>query len=78
MTKDKGADLADKMTTVFAEMNKLSAFMNKKVRPLLAKSESDLEAALKNVSVPGGGKGLKRTLKFIDDKVSFITNSIGD
>ena len=53
----------------------LSTFM-KSVRPLLSKNDADLESALKSVATPGGGKGLKHILTFIDNKVSFITNKL--
>jgi hypothetical protein len=42
---------------------------------LLSKNDADLEAALKHVASPKG-KGLKNILKFIDNKVSFITNKL--
>ena len=69
----KGTDLAGELKTIRKAVEELSAFMQR-VRPLLSKSDSALAEALKDVSVPGGGKGLKRVLKFIDDRVSNIAN----
>jgi hypothetical protein len=75
--KSKGMDLAGTLTGVRPVIVELSTFM-KSVRPLLSKNDADLESALKGVAAPGGGKGLKHILTFIDNKVSFITNKLGE
>ena len=77
MTAEKGMDLAGKLETIHGAVSELSDFMKRNVRPLLSKSESELEKALKDVTAPTG-KGLKHVLEFIDDQVSFIANSSRD
>ena len=71
----KGMDLAGGLKGAKPVLIELSTFMQS-VRPLLSKSDDDLEKALKNVAAPHGGKGLKHILTFIDNRVSFITNKL--
>ena len=66
----KGMDLAGNPAGVRPVIVELSTFM-KSVRPLLSKNDADLESALKSVATPGGGKGLKNILTFIDDHVRY-------
>jgi hypothetical protein len=68
-------DLAGGLKGAKPVLIELSTFMQN-IRPLLSKSDDDLESALKNVATPHGRKGLKHILTFIDDSVSFIRTKL--
>jgi len=71
----KGMDLAAQVKTVHEAASELAEFMKVHVKPLLSKSDSEIEEALREVKAPKTGKGLKHVLKFIADQASFIANS---